>query len=299
MQPMRSVLILVVLTFFLSGCFRKWVMTDRELKQYYAGKNNKPAYFTVTNDSVALFCATTGADTLPPLLIIHGAPGAWYGSRKLMEDSLLQSRFHMIAVDRLGYDKSKFKNRRRPVTSIPLQATAIHEALRLNKSNHKAFVLGSSYGAPIAAQVAITYPKEFNHLFLLAGALDPDREKFWWWHKFIHGGPVYWVMPGFIRTATVEKFSHIKELQQLDERWKNLSVPATVVQGDADQIVDPKNLDYARKRLKDKEADFILVSGAGHMLRINQATLIRDLLIKTQNALGPRGRSSDLQTDKR
>jgi pimeloyl-ACP methyl ester carboxylesterase len=288
---MRSVLILLLLSFFLTGCFRKWSMTDREIKEYYAGRKNKPAYFTVTNDSVALFCATMGADTLPPLLIIHGAPGAWYGSRKIMDDTLLNNRFHMIAVDRLGYDRSKFKNKKKPVTSIPLQATAIHEALKLNKSEQKAFVLGSSYGAPIAAQVAITYPGEFSHLFLLAGALDPEREKFWWWHRFIHGGPVYWLMPKFIRTATVEKFSHVKELRQLDERWKDLTVPATVVQGDADRIVDPQNLDYAKKRLKDKKADFILINGAGHMLRIGQSALIRDLLIRRQEELDP-GRSN-------
>src|ERR1044072_6762789 len=108
---MRLAGTIVFISFVLCGCFGKWVMTDRELKAYYANKTTKPVYFTITNDSVQLFCATTGADTLPPLIMVHGAPGAWYGTRNLLDDSLLNTHFHMIAVDRLGYHKSTFKRR--------------------------------------------------------------------------------------------------------------------------------------------------------------------------------------------
>ena len=255
-------------------------MTKKEIDRYYADKAIKPTFFTIQNDSVKLFCATSGADTLPPLLLIHGAPGAWYGSRSMLGDSILQKHFHIIAMDRPGYNNSEYKNRKRPLTSIRLQAIAIHEALRLNRSREKAIVLGSSYGAPIAAELCMLYPASFAHLIMLAGAIDPDKEKFWWFHKYIRRGPVHWFMPRFLRTATDEKFAHIKELRVLQKRWTTLQVPVTVVQGGADDIVDPSNLEFAKKELAGKQAEFIYIPEAGHMIRFRQAKMVRELLLK-------------------
>ena len=237
-------------------------MTERELKKYYKDKPVRPTYFTIRNDSVKLFCATTGADTLPPLLIIHGAPGAWYGSRNLLDDSIIRKQYHIISVDRLGYDKSRFKGRRSAVTSIEIQAVAIHEALRLNRSFRTGVLMGSSYGAPIAAKMALLYPKDFHHLVMLAPAIDPEAEKFWWFHPLIRSGLIRLLFPRFLQSATTEKFAHVKELEKLLPEWHNLSIPATVVQGDADDIVDPSNLEFARKQLAGKEVDFILLPGA-------------------------------------
>lgn len=161
---MRWIIVASVILVTASGCFRRWIMTEKEIRAYYAGKRVKPTFFTIQNDSVKLFCATAGSDTLPALLLIHGAPGAWYGSRTMLDDTLLQKKFHLIAVDRLGYNKSMFKNKKKAVTSIPIQAAAISEALRLNRSRKKGVVLGSSYGAPIAAQIVLMHPENFNHV---------------------------------------------------------------------------------------------------------------------------------------
>src|SRR5687768_6006459 len=168
-----------------SSCFTRWVMSEGEVKTHYENRPVKPTFFTIKNDSVELFCATTGSDTLPPLLLIHGAPGGWFSNIALVDDPDLQAKYHIIAVSRPGYHKSKFKNRLRPLTSIELQAIAIHEALRLNRSFRKGVVFGTSYGAPIAAKMAVQYPKEFYHLVMVAGALDPENEKFWWFHKYL------------------------------------------------------------------------------------------------------------------
>jgi len=276
---MRLILCLLMVSLLLPGCFRRWVMTDKELKEYYKGKTNKPTYFTIKNDSVELFCATAGVDTLPPLLLIHGAPGAWYGSRNFLEDSQLLRNFHVIAIDRLGYNKSKFKGKRKAVTSIQIQSVAIHEALRLNRSFKTGVVVGSSYGAPIAANIAILYPGEFHHVVMLAGAIDPDNEKFWWWSGLLRGGPLKWMLPHFLKMSTDEKNTHVKQLQWMLPRWTELSVPITVVQGGADEIVKPVNLDFAKAKLKDKEAEFIFLPEAGHMIRWQHPDLVKKIIL--------------------
>lgn len=273
-------LIFIAVSIGLTGCFGRFVMTEKELKTYYKDKP-KPSFFTIKNDSVKLFCASSGSDTLPPLLLIHGAPGAWYGSRNFLEDSMLQSRFHIIAVDRPGYNKSRFKNKRKAVTSIQTQTIAIHEALRLNRSGKTGIVLGSSYGAPIALNTAIEYPGEFHHVVMLAAAIDPSIEKFWWFSKLIRRGPIKWMLPRFFRTTTNEKNTHVKELQRLLPKWKLLTVPATVVQGGADKIVNPANIDFAREQLKNKQAEFIFIPEAGHLIRWQYPGLVKKILLES------------------
>lgn len=270
-------IIIAIIAFLCSGCFGRFVMTKKELKAYYQNKA-KPTYFTIQNDSVKLFCATSGADTLPPLLIVHGAPGAWYGSRNLLGDKDVQRQYHIIAVDRPGYNKSRYKGRRKAVVSIERQAIAIHEALRLNRSRKPGVLLGSSYGGPIAAKLALLYPSEFHHLVMLAPAIDPDKEKFWWFNKWVHHGPVRWVLPHFLNVATDEKYAHIRELQKLLPEWRNLSIPVTVVQGGADHIVDPANLEFAKTQLKGKDARFIYLPDAGHLIRLQNPELVKSLL---------------------
>src|SRR5687768_8944827 len=146
-------------------------MSEKEIRQHYANKDVKPTYFTIRNDSIELFCATTGADTLPPLLLIHGAPGAWYSGRGVLDDEELQKKYHIIAVDRPGYNYSKFKGKRKAVTSIETQAAVIHEAMRLNRSRQRGILYGTSYGAPIAAVMAVKFPAEFDHLLMVGPAI--------------------------------------------------------------------------------------------------------------------------------
>lgn len=260
-------------------------MTEKEIKEYYKDKPVKPTFFTIENDSVSLFCATSGSDTLPPLLVIHGAPGAWYGSRNLLDDSVVQKQYHILVVDRLGYNRSRFKGKKKAVTSIELQSIAIHEALRLNHSLKTGVVMGSSYGGPIAAKIASMYPGEFHQLVMLAPAIDPGKEKFFWFHPYIRPGIVRSFLPRFLRNATAEKFAHIEELRKLSPIWSKLTLQVTVVQGGADHLVDPSNLEFAKKQLRSGSAEFIFLPKAGHMIRWQHPDIVRSILDRSrQNA---------------
>jgi len=262
-----------------SGCFRRWSMSEKQIREHYAGKEVKPRRFIIRNDSLELYCATTGADTLPPLLLIHGAPGAWYSGMGILDDSDLQKKFHIIAVDRPGYHHSKFKGKKKAVTSIDKQAILIHEALQLNKSRQPGVLYGTSYGAPIAAEMILKYPNEFNHLVMVGGAIDPAHEKFWWFHKYARGPVVRLFLPRFINAATDEKFAHIGELEKLLPHWNEINIPVTVLQGSNDQIVPVDNFEFAKQQFKGKRAEFILIPGAGHLVRRSHPQVIKQVLM--------------------
>jgi len=261
------------------ACFRSWRKSDREIREHYANRTVKPTFYTIQNDSLKLFVATVGADTLPPLLLIHGAPGAWYGYLNMLDDSLLQKKFHMIAVDRLGYNHSSLR-KKRFVTSIEIQAKAAGLALSLNHSHKKGVVLGRSYGAPIAGQLAILQPRHFDKLVMIAPAIDPEREKFWWFSKPAKWWIIRMWLPHRLNVATFEKFAHTKELEKLQKQWTELSVPTMVIQGGQDWIVDPKNLDFARRELLQREVSFIYLPEASHFITSTHQGLVRELIIK-------------------
>lgn len=93
----------------MSSCFllNRYIYTDKELSEHYYNKKIKPTYHQVSFLGKSIHYAKISRnDSLPLLIFIHGAPGAWYGYLNLMDDSLLQEHFSMIALDRLGDGKS-------------------------------------------------------------------------------------------------------------------------------------------------------------------------------------------------
>jgi len=65
---MRLFFLILIISITCTGCFRRFVQSDKQIKSYFKDKPVKPTYFIIQNDSVKLFCAVAGADTLPPLL---------------------------------------------------------------------------------------------------------------------------------------------------------------------------------------------------------------------------------------
>lgn len=285
---MKPIVCCLLFLLCLTGCFRRFSMTEREIRQHYAGQTARPTFYTIEDDSTKLFVATLGADTLPPLLLIHGAPGNWYGYLRTMDDPYLQQRFQMLVVERPGYGKSR---QRRPARhlrtrmSIDFQARSITKALSLNRSGQPAIVLGRSFGAPIAVRVATLVPEKVGHLFLISPAIDPDREKFWWFSKWGRLPFIQAFLPRSLNLATYEKYAHANQLRGLLPYWSKVQAPVTVVQGAQDWLIDQGNLAFAKRMLANKKAWFHLLPNAGHLITNTHADLMCGMLVSTADSL--------------
>jgi pimeloyl-ACP methyl ester carboxylesterase len=233
----------------------------------------------IENDSICIQVATVGADTLPMLLLIHGAPGAWWGYMNLLDDPELQKKFHIVSVDRLGYGKSRWK-KKRFVTSIEMQARSLLPVLNLNKSKEKVIVLGRSYGAAIAAQLTVLSSEDVKQLIMVSPVIDPDRERFYWFSKWGRNPIVKLFLPREFNAATAEKYAHARELRQVLPIWQNLTVPTTVIQGGNDWIADPANIEFAKKHIPSNQAQFILLPKAGHMITNSHRDMIKEMILK-------------------
>lgn len=260
-------------------------MTDKEIRQHYTNRLSKPLFHIIENDSIKLHYVTFGADTAQPILFIHGAPGAWDGYLNLLDDSLLQHKFHLISVDRPGYGKSQKlgvsnHKKKKKTYSLQQQANAIILALKSNHSTKKAIIIGRSYGAPVAAKIAALFPDKIEKIILISPAIDPDTEKFWWFSKFGKVFLVRWFLPERMNTATDEKFAHVKELKILKNDWRKINSKVTVMTGGQDWIVDTTNFSFAKKMLIGKNANFIFIPESGHLITSSRPDLVKKEIFK-------------------
>ena len=264
----------------LSGCYvlNRYIYTDKELDEHFKNKSLKPVYKNTRFLNHQLHYAVMSKnDSLPLLLLIHGAPGAWYGYMNLMEDSLLLSHFKIISVDRLGYGKSDYG---KGVLSVQVQALAIKQVMEEENHTHKqVYLLGRSYGAPIAAWLAINYPQEIKKLLMVSPVIDPEKEKFFWFSNMGRWPLVQRFLPKLLNVATDEKFSHADQMRLMLPKWKRLYTPTDVLVGENDQIADTANYSFAKKNISNSSATFILVKNSGHLVTRENPKIIEDLLL--------------------
>lgn len=261
---------------------RRYVYTEKELAEHYQNKTLKPSYRSVdVSEKKMHYVVMSQSDTLPLLVLIHGAPGAWYGYMNLTDDTTLQKHFKIIAVDRLGYGQSGYGTEE---LSTEVQANAIAAVIKKeNTSQKKIYLLGRSYGAPIAAVLAMHAPEQVAKLLMVSPVIDPDKEKFYWFSNIGRWKVVQWFLPDMLNVATKEKFSHSAEMKKLQEDWKGLKTPTYVLVGENDAVADTANYSFARKNITNCSALFMKLSNTGHLITHQHPDLIRSLLLEKNN----------------
>ena len=268
------------LLFFLQNCFllNRYIYTDKELKEHYKNKTVAPTYKTQTFLNKKIHYAIVNRnDSLPLLVFIHGAPGAWYGYMNLMDDSLLQTKFKLISVDRLGYGKSNYG---KAELSTQLQALSIKKIIDTeNKNNKKVILVGRSYGAPSAAWLVINYPQKINELVMISPVIDPEKEKFYWFSGIGKWKFTQLFLPKMLNVATKEKYAHPNQMKLMLPKWKKLYINTTVITGENDRIADTSNFTFAKRYLINCPTNFIMLKNTGHLVTYEQPEFIRNLLL--------------------
>ena len=258
------------------GC-KGWELTDQELASYYAGKPLKPSFHQVDTLGRSLHYAKMGHDSLPLLFLVHGAPGSWQGYFNLMNDPELQERFLMISIDRPGYGKSDYGE---ALVSIEDQARMMHAILARYPNNRPIILLGRSFGSPIVAQLAADYPDLVDALVMLAPPIDPQLEKYWWFSPLGRWKYAQKFLPDAVNVATLEKYAHERELKKLDRKWEKIHKPSTVIQGGKDWIVEPRNLLFAERKLRNAPLRLVYIAEQDHDISTNRPDLVKKYVLR-------------------
>jgi pimeloyl-ACP methyl ester carboxylesterase len=267
----------------LTSCLGRYTLTDKEINKYYKSKVKRPELKYMKYKEFHINTAAAGDTGKPLLLFIHGAPGTWFSYRQMLDDSALQKNFRMIAVDRVGFGKSHSGY---SIASIKKHIPYLEKIIKENNNTgQKIYVMGSSYGGPIAAALAMYNPDLVEELYLISPVINPAAEKIFWFSYLGKLGFINWYIPPSLKVATDEKFAHRAQLRKLKPYWRNITAKTYVIMGEDDWIANPKaNLAFAQKQLVNaRGAEFILLEKTGHTIVWQRPELIKNILLKKQS----------------
>jgi pimeloyl-ACP methyl ester carboxylesterase len=275
-------LIVIVLLFDRLVQFR---MDDKELTAWFHDRHISPhiQYYEALGRKVRY--VQVGDQPKATVLFIHGAPSSLSYWKAYLSDSTLLSRATLYAADRPGYGYSGLAD---DLPDISAQAAILKEVLdSLHKAHHPIVVVGVSYGAPIAARLAMDYPELVDGLILMAPPLGPGQERIFWFTYLVENPLIHWVVPRMLKTANKEKIHHKEELTKMLPLWSHIHVPVMYLQGQEDELVFTSNADFARTHLTNVPSlDIQMIPGRGHLIAFTEKNRIEKAILTMLDKVG-------------
>ena len=248
----------------------KFRTSDNKTHQFFQKKGHKVIIETIENIRV-IKSESTHFETA--VLFIHGTPGSGNAFYDYLTDSTLLSQATLITYDRPGYGYSSYGQ---AMTSIRDQVAAILPTIANYK---KVYVVGHSYGGPIAAYLAIK-ATNVQGVVLIAPAIYPHREKFHGIAKLGATWPGQLLSSKAIQVASLEKITHQEALEEIEKEWSNLTCPITHIHSSDDKIVPFENTEYTQKMFTQTKVNFVKLHSGNHFLPWNHYDLVKENILK-------------------
>lgn len=239
-----------------------------------------PKFVSFVHKGRNMHYVSIGDTSKPAVLFVHGSPGSWDNFLGFMADTSLVNNFHLISVDRPGFGKSGYGI---PERSLQQQASNI--AAVLSKENKPAILVGHSYGGPVITRMAIDFPDITKGIILVAGSVDPGLEKTKWFQIPVHYKILSWVLPGQLYATNEEIIALKPELEAMIPLWKNITQPASVIQGGLDNLVPMANATFANTMLINAPTTMIEIPEMNHFVPWKNPILIKKEILRIQSYL--------------
>lgn len=224
----------------------------------------------------------TEAAAKPILVFIHGTPGSARSMRRVMNDSRLQAQTRLISIDRPGWGESQLPDGRRSEPDFDAQIALIVpllERVKQESGGQPLLLVGHSYGGSIAPYIAFRHPGLVDGVLMAASAIDPELGKPRWYNR----AASTWLVSQFLRDALLKANDEIwgvsPALERLRPWWQDAPIPLIFVQGEEDELVDPRNLDFAAAELP-PGSEVLRLPDQGHLLQVQRPDLLAELCLQ-------------------
>lgn len=255
----------LMLSILLAGCsFR---ITDKKARKAYPELQAE----WDTTGPVPLHYMRLPRPARPLLVYLHGSPGSWKDALGYLQQPELRASFELVAIDRPGFG---YSGRWRRCYTLKQQTAALLPLIRRLKGNRPLYLMGHSYGGPVAAALAAELGTEVQGVAQLAGALDPEQEKPERWRKFFLGAR--WLLPGALPQSNGELWWLKKELYDLQPRLAHITCPVLLFHAHDDVLVPYANVAYMQQHIP--HTLLYAFEDGNHFLHVNQVPEISRLL---------------------
>lgn len=254
----------------------QWRSIDTEIYTAFA-KANIPttlSYFEI--DSLELKIRVQHvqvANSKYNVLFLHGSPSSLSAWNGYLKDTSFVKKAQLHAVDRPGYGYSNFGD---AIPCIEQQGAVLSALIDHYKWEH-VIAVGSSYGGPVAARLAVLND-HVEGVIMISPAIDPHNEQKIWQSRLTQWWITRWLCPTGYRVAGDEKTVHAAELEKVASDWSQVRVPVMHLHGDKDDLVPYENVAYSKGHFSDIEV--ITLSGTGHEIAWARPELIKPYVLK-------------------
>eukprot|EP01132_Coremiostelium_polycephalum_P010424 gene10424-12799_t len=137
-------------------------------------------YNTIKIDNHDIFYRESGKIGNPTLLLLHGFPSSSHQFRHLLNNEKLNSKYHLIAPDYIGYGQSSMPSVKEYEYTFDNLSKLIEKFIdALNLKKYSLYVF--DYGAPIGYRVALSRPHQIQGFIVQNGnAYDEGLECPFW-----------------------------------------------------------------------------------------------------------------------
>lgn len=201
-------------------------------------------------------------ESLPTLIFVHGAPGSSSSFLPYLKDSSLNNDFNIVVIDRPGYGYSDYGT----YYPIATQADWLTNFVEKQFSNTSVFLIGHSFGGPVVSHAAQRLDNKIKGTIMIAPALDPENEKYFFGGKLAYHKPTRWLFSKAWQVSADEKYQHAAELKELEHLLGQIKTPVLHIHGTNDKIAPYVNLSYSQTHFN---PDFISIyswDNQGHLI---------------------------------
>jgi pimeloyl-ACP methyl ester carboxylesterase len=92
--------------------------------------------------------------------------------------------------------------------------------------------------------------------------------------------PVSRLIDDRLQKANVEIWGVYDALKEMQPWWQTVTFPMIYMQGELDELVDPRNLDFAENFLPTANTRVVRIPDQGHLVHRQQQVLIAELVLE-------------------
>ena len=132
----------------------------------------------------------------------------------------------------------------------------------------------------MALESALHYQDNIKGISLISGSVNYDIEPKAFWRKWINLPFIRDLLPISLRVSNEELITLRSDLRMIEDDWKQITIPVSVMHGTRDRLVSFDNLTLARERLVNADTVRTLIfEEESHFIIWNQKEqVVREIL---------------------
>jgi esterase/lipase len=214
----------------------------------------------------------------PLLVLIHGSPGDYSGWGKYLKDSILYSKYRILALDRPGFGQS-VKEGVLAFPDLEFQAKVVRKFCQKFAHNQPVVVVGHSVGCPIVAHFAMNYPDEIKALVLLAPAISAEAEQPRWYNRLAAKPAIHKKISHEMQVSQEEMMNLPPQLEKMQPFLSQITCETWLLHGCLDMIAPYPNARYVKKNLSNTKLHFTSYPFQNHFIPWTKFDDVKKLLL--------------------